>query len=162
MNGGSGYQGLIDMINGGGAGQAGQQFQGGGILSDIANAVAKPRGYYDRMQAPGGPMQAPMQIMQPVQPMPAPQPMVRPMPRPAPTPAPVVGSGMTPANAYAPPPRQPMSSGMTPANNYAASLSFEDFRRMLGDAAGKYDRETEMDAYRRFITQNAARSYNGM
>lgn len=35
---------LIDMINGGGAGRSGDTFEGGGILSLLANAVAQPYG----------------------------------------------------------------------------------------------------------------------
>ena len=35
---------LIDMINGGGPGRSGDTFEGGGILSLLANAVAKPYG----------------------------------------------------------------------------------------------------------------------
>lgn len=35
---------LIDMINGGGPGRSGDTFEGGGILSLLANAVARPYG----------------------------------------------------------------------------------------------------------------------
>lgn len=45
------YLGLLDMIDGGGAGRAGQKFEGGGLLSDIGNALFKPHGYRDRMAA---------------------------------------------------------------------------------------------------------------
>ena len=58
------YLGLLDMIDGGGMGRAGQRFEGGGLLSDIANALARPTGYMDRMAAvrpQARPMQAPMQ-----------------------------------------------------------------------------------------------------
>lgn len=68
---------FIDMINGGGAGASGSTFQGGGLLSDIANAVAKPYGYRERMQGmeqakpmarpQAAPMQAPMAQPGPVQ-----------------------------------------------------------------------------------------------
>jgi hypothetical protein len=44
MQNGSGYQGFNDMIDGGGMGQSGQSFEGGGLLSMIANMIAKPRG----------------------------------------------------------------------------------------------------------------------
>lgn len=44
------FTGLMDMFDGGGAGRAGQKFEGGGLLSEIANMVAKPAGYKDRMQ----------------------------------------------------------------------------------------------------------------
>ena len=42
------YQGLLDMINGGGAGQAGQSFEGG-PLSGLLNMLGiRPRGFRDR------------------------------------------------------------------------------------------------------------------
>jgi len=63
---------LMDMINGGGAGRAGQRFEGGGLLSDIGNAMFRPYGFEERMgqvRPQARPMQAPMQApMQ--QPMP--------------------------------------------------------------------------------------------
>jgi hypothetical protein len=42
------YKGLLDMINGGGANAEGDKFQGGGLLSILANALATPRGSEDR------------------------------------------------------------------------------------------------------------------
>ena len=53
---------LIDMINGGGAGRSGDTFEGGGILSLIANAAARPYGSvrerpgHSRMGAGAAPM----------------------------------------------------------------------------------------------------------
>ena len=44
------YKNLLDMFDGGGAGRSGDTFQGGGILSELANLVAKPRGYLERKQ----------------------------------------------------------------------------------------------------------------
>ena len=44
------YISLIDMIDGGGAGRSGDTFQGGGILSALANALARPYGYEDRLR----------------------------------------------------------------------------------------------------------------
>ena len=38
---------FLDMIDGGGAGQMGGEFQGGGILSEIANMIATPYGSED-------------------------------------------------------------------------------------------------------------------
>ena len=38
------FQNLRDLVDGGGAGRAGAEFEGGGILSMIANALAKPLG----------------------------------------------------------------------------------------------------------------------
>jgi hypothetical protein len=76
MQNGNGYQGFNDMIDGGGAGQSGQSFEGGGLLSMIANMIASPRG--SQQGQPQGVMQA-AQPMQPqggllsAQPMPQPQ-----------------------------------------------------------------------------------------
>lgn len=44
------YLNLIDMIDGGGAGRAGDTFEGGGLLSALANAFANPYGYEDRLR----------------------------------------------------------------------------------------------------------------
>ena len=44
------YKGLLDMINGGGANAEGDKFQGGGLLSILANALATPRGSEDRAE----------------------------------------------------------------------------------------------------------------
>jgi hypothetical protein len=38
------YNSLLDMFDGGGAGRSGSSFQGGGLLSSLANAFAKPIG----------------------------------------------------------------------------------------------------------------------
>ena len=59
---------LIDMINGGGPGRSGGTFEGGGILSLLANAVAKP--YGSVRERPGHtPMGAaaptPMEVLRP-------------------------------------------------------------------------------------------------
>ena len=76
MQNGNGYQGFGDMIDGGGKGASGQSFEGGGLLSMIANMIAKPRG--SQQGQPLGVMQA-AQPMQPqggllsAQPMPQPQ-----------------------------------------------------------------------------------------
>ena len=43
-------RGLLDLINGGGIGAAGDKFEGGGLLSMIANAIATPYGSEDRMR----------------------------------------------------------------------------------------------------------------
>lgn len=42
------YTGLRDMFDGGGKGQSGPRFEGGGILSAAANAVARPAGSRER------------------------------------------------------------------------------------------------------------------
>ena len=44
------YTSLIDLIDGGGAGQSGESFEGGGLLSILANALMRPYGYEDRLR----------------------------------------------------------------------------------------------------------------
>jgi hypothetical protein len=47
----AGYTSLLDMLNGGGAGTAGDEFQGG-AFSDLLNAMGlRPMGYADRQRA---------------------------------------------------------------------------------------------------------------
>ena len=59
---------LIDMINGGGPGRSGGTFEGGGILSLLANAVAKPYGSVRERpgHTPIGVTAAPMEVVRPV------------------------------------------------------------------------------------------------
>lgn len=45
------YTSIRDMFDGGGAGQSGAKFEGGGILSAAANAVARPAGSRERGDA---------------------------------------------------------------------------------------------------------------
>jgi hypothetical protein len=92
MQNGNGYQGFNDMFDGGGMGQSGQSFEGGGLLSMIANMIAKPRGSQQGQpeQPMGGllspqarpamPMQAQPQPMQPQYPNTAPPGTMQPMP----------------------------------------------------------------------------------
>ena len=107
------YKGLLDMIDGGGANAVGNEFQGGGLLSVIANAIATPYGSSDRMR---GDMQAQ---------------------RPVALPAGGFGNGSINSVAAAPAQLSPLEmfggqqpaaysptvqgSGMTPANNYVPS-----------------------------------------
>ena len=44
------YTSLIDLIDGGGAGRSGERFEGGGLLSLLANALSRPYGYEDRLR----------------------------------------------------------------------------------------------------------------
>jgi hypothetical protein len=68
------YQGFNDMIDGGGMGQSGQSFEGGGLLSMIANMIAKPRGSQQGQPEPMGGLLSPQ--ARPAMPMPPqPQPM---------------------------------------------------------------------------------------
>ena len=74
MQNGSGYQGFGDMFDGGGAGASGQSFEGGGLLSMIANMIATPRGSQQRQQESMGGLLSPQ--ARPAMPMQAqPQPM---------------------------------------------------------------------------------------
>ena len=43
------YTSLLDMFDGGGMGRSGDTFQGGGILSEIANMIASPIGSKDNV-----------------------------------------------------------------------------------------------------------------
>ena len=75
------YKGLLDMIDGGGAGRAGQQFEGGGLLSAIANMVATPYGSQDRMRSQARPDDFRQRFKPPIQ---SPQPMQHPAPQQSP------------------------------------------------------------------------------
>jgi len=91
------YTSIFDMIDGGGAGRSGDSFEGGGLLSDIANALFQPRGYRDRMRQ-----------------MPDVRPVARPAPPPMPSPAPMPQRNVMPLTA--PPvvesaPLEPVYSG---------------------------------------------------
>jgi len=77
---------FMDMVDGGGAGKTGDKFQGGGLFSALANAVATPYGSEDdeRMKAMMERRMSAGLIDRPQ--APAPQ-VVRSAPTPAPTPA---------------------------------------------------------------------------
>lgn len=93
----------MDMIDGGGMGASGSEFQGGGLLSDIGNALFQPAGYREqqRAMAETRPQMRPM-AMEPVQPMPMP---TRPQARPD------MASGMTTAPTQ---PNMPQVNGNEP------------------------------------------------
>ena len=44
------FTSLLDMFDGGGMGAEGNTFKGGGLLSDIANALFQPAGYRERQR----------------------------------------------------------------------------------------------------------------
>ena len=44
---------FLDRIDGGGKGQSGNEFEGGGLLSEIGNALFRPYGYRSRMEELG-------------------------------------------------------------------------------------------------------------
>lgn len=73
------YKGLLDMLDGGGAGRSGQTFEGG-PLSGILNALGiRPMGFIDRQAAARPmprPMMAPSPAMQPQMAPPSPSPLV--------------------------------------------------------------------------------------
>ena len=131
-----GYDGvspLIDMINGGGAGRAGQRFEGGGLLSELGNALFRPYGFEERMgqvRPLARPMQAPMQppmpplTYGPQNPRRAPQPM-----------QPSMGGGRTAVG----PQRLPVP------------LTFEEFVAGLGPVAQTASPEALMTAYRQHM-----------
>jgi len=137
-----GFLNFLDMIDGGGAGASGNEFQGGGLLSDIANSLFQPAGYRERMRGmqETRPMARPANMMppppvaspasNPITPMMRNEDLAMSMPV-APASSPM-GSGMTPANAYVPtmPPQQYDSSGMTPANAYEP-MSWSDMLQMM-------------------------------
>jgi len=124
------YKGLLDMINGGGADAEGDKFEGGGLLSAIANAIATPYGSEDRMRDamqgqrpiartdggfdngsiastdPASPQLSPLEMFGGQQPAEY-SPQLSPLEmfggqQPAPYSPTVQGSGMTPANNYVP------------------------------------------------------------
>jgi hypothetical protein len=138
--------GLLDLINGGGIGAAGDKFEGGGLLSVIANAIATPYGSEDRMrnamreQRPmarqtGGLGNGSIASTDPASPQLSPLEMFGGQ-QPAEYSRPVQGSGMTPANNYVAPPQPPAPSYTQPYSMYPPQpkalspdnpLSFESF-----------------------------------
>jgi hypothetical protein len=148
---------FLDMIDGGGAGKMGDKFQGGGIFSMLANAIATPYGSEDegrkraRMQAYGllGDKAPAASIMS--TPVPAVQPVMRPKPRPdnlnvpitadprgfAPNTQPTFSSGAAPVTAdprgFAPNTQPTFSTGRqyNPAPSYANMPMGEAGRGMM-------------------------------
>jgi len=93
---------FMDMINGGGAGAAGDKFEGGGLLSDIANSLFSPRGSLNRI-APQSRPQGMGQMAQAPQMMP---------------------QGGPTQNPHPPMPQQPpVSQGVTTPQVQSASLN---------------------------------------
>src|SRR6056297_2337261 len=85
------FTGLMDMLDGGGAGAEGNEFKGGGLLSDIGNALFQPAGYRERMRG----MQETRPRMRPasMSTQGAPAPMSQPTPQ---QPGPMMPGGPTP------------------------------------------------------------------
>jgi hypothetical protein len=150
MQNGNGYQGFNDMIDGGGAGQSGQSFEGGGLLSMIANMIAKPRGSQQGQSEPMGGLLSPQaRPAQPLPMMPAPQPMQPQYPNTAPP-------GFQPPTQnphpqmFQPPMQQPMQySGPGSVGMPAPpSLGFEEFVMGLGPSAATVSPDVLREAYR--------------
>lgn len=105
----------IDKIDGGGPGRSGPTFEGGGLLSDIGNALTRPYGYRDRMQS------------------------VRPQVRPtglltaAPTPAPA-------APRYVGPPPGVLPQDYAPPTDAASSVAPEIYIPITDEQALQYYR----------------------
>ena len=117
---------FMDMIDGGGAGQTGDRFQGGGLFSALANAVATPYGSEDdeRMKAMMERRMSAGLIDRPQAPTPQVVRSAAPSSAPATTPLPQLrpdeGSDYPSMNMPAisgyTTPQEYSSSGMTPAN----------------------------------------------
>jgi hypothetical protein len=132
------YLSLLDMIDGGGAGRAGDTFQGGGILSELANALARPYGYEDRLRDRKN--NTGRAIMTAVD-------SLRSSPRPQMRPSEPAGPSINPANAYVPMPTLAQDiidlpeisvrgnvegSGMTPVDAYDPEFqNFVNIQREL-------------------------------
>jgi hypothetical protein len=138
------YQGFNDMFDGGGAGASGKSFEGGGLLSMIANLIGSPRGSQQGQ---------PQEAMKPMGGLLSPQPRPA-MPQQFPN---------TPPPGFQPPmqnlgrgdygmPQPPMQNlgrgdyGMPRSTN--PRLSFEDFVTMLGPSANTVSPEIVQEAYR--------------
>jgi hypothetical protein len=66
------FLGLLDMLDGGGAGRSGQTFEGGPLSGFLNSLGVRPMGYMDRLEQ-ARPMRRPMQRpMQPAAPSAAP------------------------------------------------------------------------------------------
>jgi hypothetical protein len=116
MSKGGSFNGVGDMFDGGGAGRAGQRFEGG-PMSDILNGMGvKPMGYNDRMgetrpQArPQAPQQSPAGVLPPVSP-------------PSPAGEAVAGGGSAPTQMTPPSPMQDQGG---PIHAPMASLAHPD------------------------------------
>jgi hypothetical protein len=142
------YRGLLDMINGGGANAEGDKFQGGGLLSILANALATPYGSEDRAkeELAAGLLGKTRPVMRPNRPAPSAAPAsISAGSAPAPgytlpgtlaemsdlarnramplTQASDIPGGFNPADVA---PVQPPSTGMTPAPSVAPDFTMPD------------------------------------
>jgi len=104
------FTGLMDMLDGGGMGAKGDEFKGGGLLSDIGNALFQPAGYRERMRGmqETRPMARPQGMTQP-QPQSQPQPMAQSTPM---QPGPMMPGGPTPPTPMQSQPQMPQDPAM--------------------------------------------------
>lgn len=141
------YLDLKDMIDGGGAGQMGDTFQGGGLLSLLANAFAKPYGSEDpvrkreRMKAfglLGDDMPKPAQV----------QPVMRTGRQVVPTYGADAGVAATNRAMNVPYNQtQAMPGYNTPAPNPVAEMPASDFMNILNSA--KRDQQVPFGGYQK-------------
>jgi hypothetical protein len=100
------FTGLLDMIDGGGAGRAGQQFEGSRI-SEILNAIGiKPYGAADRTRPQARPDDFRHQFTPPIQTAPPPP------PPPLPQQSPMQMFGGMPPAPYSPQPLDPQTQAI--------------------------------------------------
>lgn len=136
------FTGLLDMLDGGGAGATGNEFKGG-PLSGLLNAIGiRPMGYRDRMEGMANtrPQMRPQMPQRtstqgPLRPQARPQQMPQQLPN------------------YGPPgmvtPGGPPGTGA----RQAAGLSFEEFVAGLGPVAQSATRDQLMQAYMQHMQQ---------
>lgn len=99
------YRGLIDMLNGGGAGRAGDTFEGGPLSNFLNDLGVRPMGYQDRLSA------------------------ARLMPQPMSTPTTMASAVTTPAQ----PPADPYATGAV-TTTVLGQLSDEQLIRLIQNA----------------------------
>jgi hypothetical protein len=136
------YENFLDMINGGGAGRAGQRFEGGGLLSEIANIFALPYGYEERLSQ-ARPRVRPTGLGAPPPVAPAPSP-ITPMMR---------GEDLAMSMPVAPysPPMGGGRAAMGP-QRLPQPLTFEEFVAGLGPVAQAASPLALQQAYDQFLT----------
>ena len=148
---------FLDMFDGGGAGQMGDKFEGGGLLSAIGNAFGSPYGsedpermaarqaFYNSENIGGAPMTS------------APPPQVMPNSAPAQSQrVPITDEqrfGMNPPAVVAQYSGQGnFGSNMNPASAYGpAAMTFQDFVAGLGPVAQSASPDQLMTAYRQHM-----------
>ena len=143
---------FLDMFDGGGAGQMGDKFEGGGLISALGNLVASPYGSQDEERKKArmafyGPSVQPTLSTQSVNGTPQRN---------------YDGSGMTPATAYVGPmppvnatsQRNIVGSGMNPLNAYV-----DPMQRFAEDLIEMYGPDTANMVLNSGIADQAFRSY---